>query len=388
MALGLGDALTFAAVLSIRDYQQEKRKRLFKVQSFYQDCYNEISSQATKAFEIVSASVERASKCYMPDEILKGSTYLPLYAFGHVLTQQGRATPEQKKLLSIFFNNFSSLQFSQAEYVQSMCGGSPLKEFYDVIEVTQQKVGKFWLTFFRALYKCGTQKELQDVVDCFTTMVIRFSKLGNLDSKVAMPICERFISAVNYQITACLEAPPDFVDWLSAVPITTHIENLKEIYNGLVRDSEIRDSIDNDSLELMFNGVLLSSVCDFVLLSKQAANIKLKMADEALRLTERQYTVDAEAFILSKANNTGEGIEWTKIYSCSKQHLGTFWSVLQIMSVQANRESDCSNFLTILFSILVGIENHLCQQFEFSGFDHTAKQYMLHLLEMLQLHNA
>ena len=45
------------------------------------------------------------------------------------------------------------------------------------------------MNFFRALYKAGVQKDLQDVTDLITSIIIRFSALGNPDNKFAIEIC-------------------------------------------------------------------------------------------------------------------------------------------------------------------------------------------------------
>ena len=90
--MSFSDALAFAVVMTLRDMNKEKEKRLIKTQKFYQECYEKITGDSRQVFDIVSNVVRKASGRYVPAEIGRGSTYLALYVFSQVIEKQGRVT--------------------------------------------------------------------------------------------------------------------------------------------------------------------------------------------------------------------------------------------------------------------------------------------------------
>ena len=104
--MGFSDALAFAVVMTLRDMNKEKEKRLIKTQKYYQECYERIAEDSKQVFDIVSNVIQKAAGRYIPVEIGTGSTYLSLYAFSQVIEKQGQVTKEQSKLIKIYFDNF------------------------------------------------------------------------------------------------------------------------------------------------------------------------------------------------------------------------------------------------------------------------------------------
>ena len=57
--MGFSDALAFAVVMTLRDMNKEKEKRLIKTQIFYQECYERITEDSKQVFDIVSNVVQK-----------------------------------------------------------------------------------------------------------------------------------------------------------------------------------------------------------------------------------------------------------------------------------------------------------------------------------------
>ena len=73
MSWGFPQSIAFTVALTIRDMSREKNKRLIKTQKFYQECYEEIANDSEQAFNIVTKVVQKASRRYIPNEIISGS---------------------------------------------------------------------------------------------------------------------------------------------------------------------------------------------------------------------------------------------------------------------------------------------------------------------------
>ena len=381
MRWGFADTLAFAAVMTLRDMSKEKNNRLIKTQKFYQECYERIADDSHNAFEVVTKVVRKASRCYIPGEIGSGSTYLPLYCFALVIDKQGRVTGEQSKVISIYFDNMR-FPFSQSAYLNAVKTGAEIKDFRKVISISQSRAGGFWVNFFRALYKSGTQKDLQDVIDCATSMIMRFSVLGNPNSTLAEGICRNFVESVNYQINQVREIGLKEIDWLGVIPIPDRLEEMKIFYESLIDNSNITEDIEKEELLPLLELLIMNCICDIVMLTKQPKSVKIQMMNEAVALSGIQTEVTAEEYVKHIANNTDDGIFYKKMFSAGSP-LGAIWQTILIMGGQTNRTDEALAIANDILSILLQVENYLDEKYNFLGAESIAKNYMLHIMEQL-----
>ena len=340
---GFSDALAFAVAMTVRDMSREKEKRLIKTQKFYQECYERIANDSEQAFNIVSKVVKKASRRYIPNEIASGSTYLALYAFALVIERQGRVTKEQSKIIRIYFNNMS-FPFSESAYLSAARTGGEVGNFRNVISISKSYAGGFWVNFFRALYKSGTQKDLQDMIDYTTSIIMRFSILGNPDSNISNAICQNFIDRSN-----------------------------------------ITNDISKEELLPYLELQILNCICDVVMMTKQPKSVKLRMMNDAVRLSGIHTGVTPEQYVREIANNTEMGQFYKTMFS-SGNPLGSFWLVIFTMGGQlygTDATDEPIGIVNNIFSILIQIENYLDEKYNFLGKDSIAKEYMLHIIEQL-----
>lgn len=326
---GFSDALAFAVAMTVRDMSREKEKRLIKTQKFYQECYEKIASDSERAFNIVSKVVTKASRRYIPNEIASGSTYLALYAFALVIERQGRVTKEQSKIIRIYFNNMS-FPFSESAYLSAARTGGEVGNFRNVISISKSYAGGFWVNFFQALYKSGTQKDLQDMIDYTTSIIMRFSILGNPDSNISNAICQNFIDSVNYQINQVREISIKEVDWLGVIPIEDRLKEMKFFYEDLIDRSNITNDISKEELLPYLELQILNCICDVVMMTKQPKSVKLRMMNDAVRLSGIHTGVTPEQYVREIANNTEMGQFYKTMFS-SGNPLGSFWLVIFTM---------------------------------------------------------
>lgn len=381
MKWGFAESIAFAAIMTLHDISKEKNIRWFKTQKFYQECYERIADDSHQAFNVVTDVVKKASRRYVPAGITLGSTYLPLYCFSLVIERQGRITSEQSKIIKIYFENMS-FPFTQNAYLSAVKTGSDIADFKQVIGISKDYVGKFWVDFFRALYKSGTQKDLQDVIDYTSSMIIRFSILGNPDSTISRDICSNFIECVNYQIDQVREISFDEIDWLGVIPIPDRLSEMKIFYESLIDESNITDDISKEELLPLLELLIMNCICDVVLLTQQSESVKLQMMNEAVALSGINTDVTPEEYIQHIANNTELGMFYKHMFS-SLSPLGAIWEVILIMGAKTNRIDETIAITNNLLSILLQIENYLDDKYNLLGSESISKDYMLHIVDQL-----
>ena len=130
--------------------------------------------------------------------------------------------------------------------------------------------------FFRALYKAGVQKDLQDVTDLITSIIIRFSALGNPDNKFAIEICREFVDSINYQMSHMQVISNKEVDWFGMIPVSDRLAEIRNLYEGLVDDSNITDDIPKDRLMSMLELLIMHCICDIAMMTNSPKPQKFK----------------------------------------------------------------------------------------------------------------
>lgn len=381
MTWGFSESVIFAAVMTMREISSEKNDKLIKSQKFYQDCYEKIADDSQKAFNIVLEVVKKASRRYIPNDIGVGSTYLALYAFALVIEKQGKVTFEQNKIIKIYFNNMN-FSFSKDDFINASKRGTEIGDFRKIVSISHNYVGGFWVNFFRALYKSGTQKDLQDMIDCITSIIMRFSILGNPTSNLSQSICSEFIDSVNYQINQVREISIKEIDWLGIIPISDRLDEMKNLYESLIDNSSITEEISKDELLPLLELLILNSICDMIMLTKQPKSIKLQMINDGVEFFKIKTEITPEQYIKEIANNTELGSFYKTMFS-SGPPLGSIWLLILKMGEQANMADEAINITNDILSILLQLENYLDEKYNFLGENSIAKNYMVHIIKQI-----
>ena len=377
--MNFSKALVFAAVMTMRDMKMEKEKKLIKTQKFYQECYEKIAEDSQQAFSVVCKVVEQASRRYIPEEIKDGSIYLALYAFSLVIEQQGRIHSKQNKIVKIFFDNID-YSFSKEAFLNSAIMGTEVGNFRKVISITKNCAGSFWVTFFRALYKSGTQEDLQEIVDYMVSIIMRFSFLGS-SNNITKDICSNFVDSVNYQINHVSEISWNEIDWFGVIPIPDRLEKIRNLYEGLVDDTDITDEISKTDLMSMLEYLLLNCICDVVMMIKQPESIKRQMLNEAVAFVGIHPEVNPEQYVKEIKNDTEIGRSYKEMFSSNP--LGSVWSIIFTMGGKTDRKDDAIAITVSIFSILLQVENKFVEKYHFLGKENIVQDYNLRIIKQL-----
>lgn len=379
---GLAESLIFVAFLKHWEKEDKKEQQRLKTRKFYQNLYEQITDESEKTTGLIVDIVTKAATVYIPQELETGVLYFPLFCFGKVLAAQGRITSEQQKLLGFYFDNLK-LPFSRSEYIAAATKGSIIGNFQSLMAMTKTELGTFWVDLFRAFYKSGTQDGFQQIVDSVTHNIMRFSLLGNPDSQLSLGICMEFVDCANYQIKNCLDLPVEGVDWLGIVPIKDHIDEMRRIYRGLIRDSDILDTMsDIDALYAFFDMMFLHVICDIVMMTKKPNSVKLEMINYGLELVEVKPIMPPAKYIREIATGTPSGMLYKLQYACEDQP-GQFWSMLLVLGDKTGRHDDTMKFLYGLISVLVQVENKFVERYQFLGNDRIVLKYSTHIMTSL-----
>lgn len=383
MGWGFAESIIFAAIMTMRDMSKEaeKSKKWIKTQNFYQECYEKIADDSHNAFNTVMRVAKKASPCYIPTELGTGSTYLPLFCFAQVLKQQPRISHEQQKVLNIYFDNMT-YPFSQTSYINAVLKGNSIGDFYDVIDISDSHAGKYWINFFRALYKSGTQQDFQEVVDYTTSMIMRFAILGNPNSDISLEISKKFVSNANYHINKARNIGLTEIDWLGIVPISDRLCEMRKFYTTLIDSTDITEEISREELLPLIDELILRCICDIVMMTKHPNSTKLEMLTSAVQFAELTPFIQPEQYVKEIANNSEIGQFSDLMFSCGES-ASTFWKVLLIMGSKANKTSEALAVANDVLSILLQVENYLAEKYRFLGDESISRKYMLHIMSTL-----
>ncbi len=370
------DKIALIATAVIHDHLEEKRRVFIKTQKYYQECAERIAGDSAKAMETIINVITKASHCYYPKEIKSGGSYLPLYCFACVIKAQGRVTNEQKALTEMYFKHVS-YPFSASGFIKAALSGAEIADFRKVIALNDNYAGLFWTHFFRALYKAGTQKDLQDMVNYVTMIMMRFSALGNVENgRLSPEVCEQFVRAVNKQIKEVKTISSDEIDWLGIIPPEDRLREMRKNYELILDCSDfLENGIPREAMLPHLEMLVLNGICDIVMMTKQPNSVKLSMAKDAVAFSKIKVDVTPEAYIKAIANNTEEGEEYKQLYSgCAP--IGKIWPLILAMGNNAHKADEALAIYNGILSILLQVESRLTETYHFLGEDHLAQKYM------------
>lgn len=381
MAFGFLDALTFSTAMAVRDYYRDKDKQKAKQKNFYQKCNEEIADAAAELVDVISVVSTQANPSYIPNEMVNGSTTLPVYAFLKVLQKQGSPTTEQTKLLDIFFN-VMKFPFLKHEFLAAVQSNNHARQHIeDLVGISDFKSGTFWHMFFKAMYKTNSdEKTLSKVIEYFSSIIMRFAILGRPDSEVALPICEDFINAVHNQIVKCRSLPEEDLDFMGEVSYIEHYKRMKAICQSLADESGDGEVLEVDQLFVFFS---IGIIYEVIKHSTRSVSDKAEMLDYIMRSLE--IALDFDGYEIIQQFQTDGGLKELIISLCELNlgERGGFWEIILIMGDKANQRDMSTSFFKECISFLAGVESELSKKYHYSGFDQCAKTYMSDIMSKI-----
>ena len=381
--MNLWDVFGVAAVLSIRDYYRDLDYQKHKTAKFYQKCIEEISNDMSAAFELICGEFERVSPDNIPTEIVNGSTILGLYGCGLVLQVQPSISADQDRLLDIIFRCLS-IPYSKEQFIYAVRSKSGVySQFIDLIGITKENVGDFWLSLFKMFLKNSlNQKSLSAIMFRFSNIVMRFAILGHKDSEVAFPIIEEFYKSVDFQMSNLQPIVEDEIDFIGPMPYVSHLLNMKRLFDELMYDSHPEtDGMEPGSFQELFEYMLLNNISNLIMACSMNPTQKVEMIDEVLLNLPFDFSMNATTFLTMKNTNHEFRALIDNTIITTKETLGKFWFFILIFGEKTARQEDCLKIAEEYISLMCGIEAGLAKLYPNAGFGRFAREQSLPIIE-------
>ena len=209
---------------------------------------------------------------------------------------------------------------------------------------------------------------------------MRFSFLGS-SNNITKDICSNFVDSVNYQINHVSEISWNEIDWFGVIPIPDRLEKIRNLYEGLVDDTDITDEISKTDLMSMLEYLLLNCICDVVMMIKQPESIKRQMLNEAVAFVGIHPEVNPEQYVKEIKNDTEIGRSYKEMFSSNP--LGSVWSIIFTMGGKTDRKDDAIAITVSIFSILLQVENKFVEKYHFLGKENIVQDYNLRIIKQL-----
>lgn len=363
------DYLTFSTMMTIRDYYREEYARKQRAKDFYQECKEEIGSNASELFTVVSGAAQQANPNYVPDEIVQGGVLLPVYAFANVLKcQGGQPTPEQNSLLDIYFQTMS-VGFPKALFIVGLrMQNDASRKLHEIVGISDSYVGSFWKAFFKSIYITKSDERiLSKVSELYAAIVMRFSILGQPQSQAALPICEEFIKALHIQVIECRKLPENDIDFIGEVSFLEHKKRMDKLAMSLLYEVGDQDEIELDELLPYFYTAILY---DLIQLTSRTTYDKAGILDYAIHLSA--IHTDLSGYDVYKHMEDRDDL-----FTLLDPLPHTIFTIVLSLAQRANKRSEGPRFISECTGFLAGIETQLSKEYPFSGFGNLARKYIL-----------
>jgi len=348
---------------------EEERQALF-----YQKCREDFAAAATDLHGSIVGISEQANSSYIPFEILDGSAMLPVYAFKKVLDAQGGCpSPEQDELLDLFFSRIES-EFTKYEFLASLNSNNRVSQRMNaLVGISESFAGEFWVTLFKAINVAnGDEKVLSKITVPFSTLVICFAVLGNLQSEIGVSICEDFVNAVYKQIILCRNLPESEVDWFGEIHYLEHKKRMENLAIVLFAEAGEQDEIDiREKLDYFFVTILY----DLVNASTMTIPDKARILDELLHKCSIKLGFSGQEVFRQMEDRT-------VFYDFICSLRDTLFVLILYWSATTESKSGVVEFGLECFGFLGGVERELVKANPSRGFGQFSRQYVIDRLSV------
>lgn len=379
--LGFWDRAWAVHAMMVRDYFKERDAQNRKREEFNQKCIEEILTECANISKTISDAVSKQSGKHVHSDVCDGIIQLPLYGFYLVLQKQTGLRKEQEQVIDLLFSNFK-IPYSQRDYIQAMrINNIAQKELLDLVGISAEKAGRFWVQFFRILYRTDADTSyIERVIDAFASITMRFSALSGEMSDNVLTILERFIKNVQAQVVLCRLMPKDEVDFYGDEPFIEHYNKYK--IDTIKVCKVLMDEDDEDlNPKDFFEAFTLGIIYQVISRCKRNRDDKIKIINDVLSRIDLDTTVDGvyifkemedrpkdHTSLLAAMMHIHTDVEdrnpvgWILIArACGKYHLQT--------NIYVKAVQEAINFI-------VGMENYLSDKYPMSGFGMIAMNYV------------
>lgn|GEM_PF-5644970 len=372
----------------IHDYYREKERQRDKWKEYCDNTVQEILDDCVALTNALSELLKKQPGVHLHPCLRSGLICLPLYGF--YLVQEGGKifTKDQDFIVQSIFNSFRrDIPFSRQEYLEALTKDNDAKKrLFDLVEVTDDKTGEFWVQFFKLLYRIDADEEvLFEFFRPFMDLTMKFSVLGGVLESELVPILQMFYLRLKIQSIQCRNLPEDDLDLYGDKSYEEHFnEYKKEAYDVL---NLTMDSDDEDLNPDLFFRYFTAGII-YQLISRCTRNVEDKV-DITKEIFEQCGVPTHNIRDLYKFPNIPEDettmFEWSAhVYTDPRGPIG--WQMLiRGAATYAEARSDKDKPLKVTraaINFLIGLENYLADKYQMSGFGTMAPVYCSYVVDL------
>ncbi|SFH57852.1 hypothetical protein SAMN04487830_102113 [Pseudobutyrivibrio sp. OR37] len=373
----------------IHEYYEQKRKEESRWEEYCSKTVQEILSDCTIMTKKLDDLLKPQTGIHLHPDLKTGIICLPLYGFYLVMGDGKKLTQDQDYIVQSIFSSFRrDIPFSYSEYMDAINSDNKARqELLDIVGVSEDKAGKFWIQFFKTVYRTDADESvLSDFLHPFDDLTMKFSALSGQPESALVPILQLFYLRLRLQIENCRSLPDDKIDLYGDKTYKEHYQ----IYKQEMMDV-LNLTMDEDDEDLNPRGFFKHFTAGIIyqLISRSTFNKEKK-----IEITQETFD-DLEIISFYTANlyeypNIPDG-QMTMfelnahLYTDPRQPLG--WEMLlRGASTFAEKKGDKDKVDKVSHAVvnfLTSLENHLVDKYKFTGLGSVAQIYTAYVLSLV-----
>ena len=383
------DRVWAVTAMSIRDYYKERDAQQKRWDDFCKKCTQEILEECSNISRYIQKAVEKQTGVHIHKDLADGIIQLPLYGFHIALRSQPGLVREQDHILDLFFSNFS-IPFSKQAFINTVrIDNDAKKELFDLVGISEEKAGRFWVQFFKVLYRTDNDTEsIEKIIDSFCAITMRFSAVSHGLSEAILPTFEAFIKSVHIQSELCRLEPNDIVDFYGDLPFVEHFSKAKEeIYKVCNMCMEEPDEDLNP--DQFFRAFIYGILYQVIRRCSRNRDDKIQIMDDVLsKIDMGSACVDGKYIFKYMEDLHGE--ETTMLafmmhtFTDIEDNQPMGWILITRFSGTYNLETGQSVYaVQEATNFIIGVENYLADKYPLSGFGDIATKYARRVADII-----
>lgn len=364
------NSVNMAMLAMLHDHNRELDRRA----DYYQKCREKISDDACEMTDLITAVFGNTNTNIVPNSILSGMKLLPLYAGYLVLRAQGgRSNREQNIMVDLFYKHLQP-PISKATFLSAARSGVGAESLEELVGLSNTQLGTFWHDFFKAVY-ISNSKTLSTFLQLFCDMVIRFSFIGNPQSQVARPVCERFLTAAHKQADAVANGPEDELDLMGEVPYWEHKDRAIQLATDM---AQLSGSVDSQDMNEYMHIFLIGTLYELLKNAQGDTVKKAEMMEHILSVCHLRWN-----------NLTGDEIffhmeDGDELFQMFKSITENMPLLIVDVAYKAGQKEMMSRVLCECGGFLIGAEGTISKTFPGCGLGNYASAYWANCMARLQ----
>lgn len=388
--LSFWDRMWIVHMNMVKDYYKERERQQLKWNDFCNNCISDITDETSNIIKVISDSVIKQDSSYLDNDLFNGIIQLPLYGFHLVLLDQGYPSDEQDRLLDIYLSHMKT-GYTKNMFIQSTkTNNSARQRLYELCEISDSSVGKFWIQFFKLLYRTDSDtSNVEKVINSFCAITMKFAAMNRkFDSSYLLRVLESFINAVHKQSVLCRDLPKDIVDFYGDASFTEHFDNFnKEMHTVL--DFTIDEQTEEVNTESVIETFLVGVIYQLIKRCHANRDEKITMADDIISMLNYELSVDGKYIFKYMEDLHGEDTSllaaMAHLYTDIDNNNPLGWIIVYRMSGSYNYQTHRPvHSLEEANNFMIGMDNYLNKKYPMRGYGKVAVEYLKKVGDYIQ----